>query len=156
VIEMKKYRMETIVGVFVVTGLLCIGYIGAKLGDLSLFGEDSYSLYARFSSVSGLRVGNIVEMFGLNVGRVARLSIDQEKQAGLVEIKIRKGVTVYGDAIASIRTTGLIGDRYVKLDPGGSGDKLKPGDTIRETEPPLDIGDLIGKYAFGGVNKDTK
>ena len=55
---MKKYSIETIVGIFVVIGLLCVAYMTVKLGKVSLFGDDYYSLYARFGSVSGLRVGN--------------------------------------------------------------------------------------------------
>jgi len=150
---MKKYEKETVVGIFVVVGLLCLGYMTVKLGNVSLFGDESYSLYARFSSVSGLRVGNSVDMIGLEVGRVAGFTMDQEELVVLAELKIRQGVKVYDDAIASIKTAGLIGDKYVQIDPGGGGDLLKPGGTITETESPVDIGDLISKYAFGDVKK---
>jgi phospholipid/cholesterol/gamma-HCH transport system substrate-binding protein len=153
---MKKYAMETTVGIFVLIGLLCIGYMTIKLGDVSLFGDNSYSLYAQFTSVSGLRAGSPVEMLGLEVGQVERLTIDQEKQMALVEMKIKKGVKVYDDAIASIKTSGLIGDKYVQIDPGGSDALLKPGSTITETSSPLDIEELISKYAFGDVSKDKK
>jgi phospholipid/cholesterol/gamma-HCH transport system substrate-binding protein len=150
---MKKYEKETVVGIFVVVGLLCLGYMTVKLGKVSLFGDESYSLYARFSSVSGLRVGNSVDMIGLEIGRVAGFTMDQEDLVVLAELKIRQGVKVYDDAIASIKTAGLIGDKYVQIDPGGGGDLLKPGGTITETEAPVDIGDLISKYAFGDVEK---
>jgi phospholipid/cholesterol/gamma-HCH transport system substrate-binding protein len=152
-IGMKKYEKETMVGIFVVVGLLCLGYMTLKLGKVSLFGDESYSLYARFSSVSGLRVGNSVDMIGLEIGRVAGFTMDQKDLVVLAELKIRQGVKVYDDAIASIKTAGLIGDKYVQLDPGGGGDLLKPGGTITETEAPVDIGDLISKYAFGDVKK---
>ncbi len=153
---MKKYKMETTVGIFVVIGLICVGYITVKLGDVTLFGHDSYRLHAKFTSVSGLRVGNTVEMLGIEVGRVEALTMDQENQLAVVEMRINKGVKVYDDAIASIRTAGLIGDRYVRIDPGGAGEILKPGDAIRETESPTDITDLIGKYAFGDVSGKEK
>jgi phospholipid/cholesterol/gamma-HCH transport system substrate-binding protein len=152
-IGMKKYEKETMVGIFVVVGLLCLGYMTVNLGKVSLFGDESYSLYARFSSVSGLRVGNSVDMIGLEIGRVAGFTMDQKDLVVLAELKIRQGVKVYDDAIASIKTAGLIGDKYVQLDPGGGGDLLKPGGTITETEAPVDIGDLISKYAFGDVKK---
>ena len=153
---MKKYRMETIVGVFVVIGLLGIGYMTLTLGEVSFIGDDSYPLYARFASVSGLKTGSPVEMLGLEVGRIEKLSIDQDQQMAVAEMKIKKGVKVYDDAIASVKTAGLIGDKYIQIDPGGSGSTLKPGGIITETSSPLDIEDLIGKYAFGNVSKSKK
>ena len=96
---MKKYSMETVVGIFVVIGLLCVAYMTVKLGKVSLFGDDYYSLYARFGSVSGLREGSPIEIDGIEVGRVERLTLDQEKQLALITLKIRKGVKVYDDAI---------------------------------------------------------
>jgi phospholipid/cholesterol/gamma-HCH transport system substrate-binding protein len=153
---MKKYAMETTVGIFVLIGLLCVGYMTVKLGEVSLFGDNTYTLHARFTSVSGLKVGNPVEMLGLEVGRVERLTIDQEQQMALVEMKIKKGVKVYDDAIASVKTSGLIGDKYIQIDPGGSHELLKPGGAIKETASPLDIEELISKYAFGNVSKNKK
>ncbi len=147
---MKKYAIETTVGIFVVIGLLCIAYMAVRLGHLSL-GEDTYSLYARFSSVSGLRNGSTVDMFGIKIGWVDRIILDQKNDQASVRLAIRKDVKVFGDAIASIKTEGLIGDRYVSLDPGGADNQLKPGDTIIETQSPVDVMDLIGKYAFGSV-----
>ncbi|TAN39368.1 MAG: outer membrane lipid asymmetry maintenance protein MlaD [Nitrospirae bacterium] len=153
---MKKYSLETGVGIFMVIGLLCVGYMTVKLGKVSLFGDDHYSLYARFGSVSGLRVGNPVEIGGIEVGRVEQLTIDQEKQAALVQLKIRKDVRVYDDAIASIKTAGLIGDKYIKIEPGGAGEILKPGGSITETASPVDVEDMISKYVFGDVGKNGK
>jgi len=150
---MKKYSNETIAGIFVVIGLLCIGYMTVQLGNVSIFGDDSYSLYARFTTVSGLRVGNPVEMLGMEIGKVSQFKMDQEEQLAAVELKIKNGIMIYDDAIASIKTAGLIGDKYVSIDAGGGGDLLKQGDTIIETEAPADIGDLISKYAFGDVEK---
>jgi phospholipid/cholesterol/gamma-HCH transport system substrate-binding protein len=148
---MKKYAMETIVGIFVVFGLLCIGYMTVKLGHVSLLGDNSYPLFARFTSVSGLRVGNPVNMLGIEVGRVESLTMDQADQKAVVEMRIQKGIKVYDDAIASIKTEGLIGDKYVNIDPGGAGAVLDPGGTIVDTQPAVEIADLIGKYAFGDV-----
>jgi phospholipid/cholesterol/gamma-HCH transport system substrate-binding protein len=127
-----------------------------KLGKISFFGDNTYSLQARFSSVSGLRVDSPVEVHGIEVGRVAGFSIDQESQMAVVSLRIRKDIRIFDDAIASVKTAGLIGDKFVNIDPGGGGDILKPGGTITETTSPLDIEELIGKYAFGDVKKDTK
>lgn len=150
---MKKYSHETMVGIFVVIGLLCVGYMTVKLGNVSLFGDDSHILYARFNSVSGLRIDNPVQMLGIEIGRVTGFKMDQKDQVAIVEMKIKNGIKVYDDAIASIKTAGLIGDRYVSIDPGGGGDLLNTGGTITDTESPVDIGELIGKYAFGKVDK---
>ena len=148
---MKKYSMETIVGIFVAAGLLCVGYMAIKLGHLSLFAEDPLVLSARFSSVSGLKVGSSIEIFGIQVGSVQKIEMDSEREMALVQMGIRKGIKVYEDANASIKAAGLIGDKFIKVDPGGSGDLLKPEGVITETLPAVDIGDLIGKYAFGEV-----
>jgi phospholipid/cholesterol/gamma-HCH transport system substrate-binding protein len=153
---MKKYTTETVVGIFVVIGLLCVAYMTIKLGKVSLLGDDYYSVRARFASVSGLRVGNPVEMDGIEIGRVEHMSINQEKQMAEIELKIRKGIKIYDDATASIKTAGLIGDKYVKIDPGGAGNILKPGGTIADTNSPIDVEDLISKYAFGDIKKDDK
>lgn len=150
---MQKYTMETTVGVFIVIGLLLIGFMTLNLGHVSLFGDNAYPLSARFNSVTGLRSGSPVYMLGIEVGRVGRLTMDQDAQQAAVEIRIQKGLRIYDDAIASIKTEGLIGDRYLSIDPGGAGTLLDPGGTITETQPALDIADLISKYAFGEVKK---
>ena len=150
---MKKYSMETAVGIFLVLGLLCVGYMTVKLGHVSLFGDDSYSLFARFNSVTGLRAGSVVYIAGIDVGRVESRTMDQKSQKAEVVMRIRNDIKIYDDAIASIKTEGLIGDMHVSIDPGGAGTLLKPGGTITETQPPVDIADLISKYAFGDVKK---
>jgi phospholipid/cholesterol/gamma-HCH transport system substrate-binding protein len=95
-------------------------------------------------------------MLGLEVGKVERLTIDQEQGMALAEMKIKKGVKVYADAIASIKTSGLIGDKYVQIDPGGSEQLLKPGSSITDTTSPIDIENIISKYAFGDIGKEKK
>jgi len=150
---MQKYSKESVVGIFVLVGLACIGYMTIQLGDLGLFEDDTYPLTARFTQVTGLRSGSVVNMLGIEAGRVGQMTMDQDKQMAVVELRIRKGIKVYDDAIASIKTEGLIGDRYVSVDAGGSGAELKPGDIITETEAPADIMDMVSKYAFGDVKK---
>ena len=147
---MKKYAMETTAGIFVVIGLFCIAYMTVTLGHVSFLGENTYPLTAKFTTVSGLRTGSPVDMLGIEVGRVGRLTMDQK---AVVEIRIQKDIKVYDDAIVSIKTEGLIGDMFLSIDPGGAGKLLGPGGTITETQPAVDIADLIGKYAFGEVKK---
>ncbi|HOB68482.1 MAG TPA: outer membrane lipid asymmetry maintenance protein MlaD [Syntrophorhabdaceae bacterium] len=150
---MKKYTMETTVGIFVVIGLICVGYMTVKLGKVSFFKSDTYTIYARFASVSALRVGGTVEVYGIAVGSVKSLGIDSDRQMALVGMSIKKDVKIYDDASASIKTSGLIGDKLVKIDPGGSGEPIRPGGIITQTSAPADIEDLIGKYAFGDAKK---
>ena len=153
---MKKYTQETVVGIFVVVGLFCIAYMTVKLGNIGFLGENTYSLYAKFNNVTGLRVGNPVNMLGLEIGRVESFKMDQENQVAVVELKINNNIQVYDDAIASIKTEGLIGDKFVSIDAGGGGDLLKNCDTIVDTESPTDIMDLVSKYAFGDVGGEEK
>jgi len=153
---MKKYSLETAVGVFIIFGLLCVGYMAVKLGHVSFLGDNTYSLFARFTTVTGLRSGSLVYISGIEVGRVERLSMDQESQKAVVEMRINKGVKIYDDAIASIKTEGLIGDMHLSINPGGGGSLLESGGNITETQPPLDIADLVSKYAFGDVKKQDE
>ena len=148
---MKKYSKETVVGIFVVIGLFCIGYMTIKLGNVGFLGENKYQLTARFNTVTGLRVGNPINMLGLEIGRVAKFTMDQERQQAIVLLEINKGIEIFDDAIASIKTEGLIGDKYISIDAGGGGDLLEHGDSITDTESPTDIMDLVSKYAFGDV-----
>jgi phospholipid/cholesterol/gamma-HCH transport system substrate-binding protein len=150
---MKKYAMETTVGIFVTIGILLMGYMTVKLGHVSFLGDNSYRLSAPFTSVSGLRIGSAVYALGIEIGRVENISMDQESQKAIVVMKIRNGIKIYDDAIASIKTEGLIGDKYINIDPGGGGTLLAAGGTITETQPAIDIAELIGKYAFGDVKK---
>jgi len=150
---MRKYHHEAVAGIFVVIGLLCVGFMAVKLGKVNLLGDDTYPLRARFTTISGLRVGNPVEMLGIEIGRVTGFDVDQKDQMAVVQLRIRKDIIIFNDAIASIKTTGLIGDKYISIDAGGAGEILKPDGTITETEASIEIGDLIRKYAFGEVKK---
>jgi len=153
---MKKYTMETIVGIFVVFGLLCVGYMTVKLGKVDILGDNSYSLTARFTTVTGLRIGSPVNILGIDVGRVVKIKMDQENQKAVVVMRIKKDIKIYDDAIASIKTEGLIGDKYLNIDPGGGGNLLPENGVITDTQAAVDIEELISKYAFGEVKKEPK
>ncbi len=148
---MGKIKVETAVGVFVLIGLLCVGYLTVKLGNVGWLGPDQYTLKARFNSVAGLKTGANVEISGVSVGEVSKIWLDKERQVADVLLSIDDNVTVTDDVIASVKTSGLIGDKYIKLTPGASEDALKNGDMITETESAVDLEELISKYVFGGV-----
>ena len=148
---MKKSTIEIAVGIFVLIGIVCVGYLTIRLGQMEWIGENYYPLQARFQSVSGLKAGAQVEIAGVQIGLVDSITLDRDRYLALVRLKIRKGVVLTDDVIASVKTTGLIGDKYIKLSPGASPEVLKPGDLITETESALDIEELISKYVFGKV-----
>ena len=148
---MKKASIEIWVGIFVFIGIICLGYLTIRLGKMELLGDNYYYLYARFQSVSGLKPGADVEMAGVRIGQISTISLDQERQVATVELKIKNGIILTDDIIASVKTSGLIGDKYVNILPGGSDTVLKDGDLITETESAIDIENLISKYVFGGV-----
>lgn len=147
---MKRASVEMSVGIFVLMGILAVGYLAIQLGKMELMGDNYYTLKARFQSVSGLKNGARVEIAGVPVGKVTSITLDKERMAALVTMKIQKGIEITDDAIASVRTSGLIGDKFIKLSPGGSDEILKDGDLITDTESSVDIEELIGKYVFGG------
>jgi phospholipid/cholesterol/gamma-HCH transport system substrate-binding protein len=148
---MKKYGLETKVGIFVLVGLACVAYLTIKLGKLEVVGGDTYSIQARFKDVTGLKNGAYVEMAGVRIGRVTAITLDPKSALPMVSLDIQNGIKLTDDAMASIKTSGLLGDKFVKISAGGSDTILKPGGLIVETESSVDLGDLIGKYVFGGV-----
>jgi len=148
---MKKASIEIWVGIFVFIGIICLGYLTIRLGKMELLGDNYYLLYARFQSVSGLKPGADVEMAGVRIGQISSISLDQERDVALVGLKIKNDVVLTDDIIASVKTSGLIGDKYINILPGGSDVVLKAGDLITETESAIDIENLISKYVFGGV-----
>jgi phospholipid/cholesterol/gamma-HCH transport system substrate-binding protein len=141
---------ESAVGIFVIIGILCTGYLTVRLGKMEIIADSGYTLHAQFTSVSGLRAGAEVEIAGVRVGRVSSIALDKDTPNANILLHIQQGVTVCDDAIASIKTSGLIGDKYVSISPGG-GDPLENGGTIADTEPDVDLITLISKYVFGGV-----
>ncbi len=148
---MKKTSVEVSVGIFVLIGIICVGYLTIKLGKMELIGDNYYPLYARFRSISGLKTGTQVEIAGVPVGNVDSISLDREEKVAIVRLKILNGIELSDDVIASVKTSGLIGDKYINLSPGGSDEILKPGDYITETESAIDLEELISKYVFGKV-----
>jgi phospholipid/cholesterol/gamma-HCH transport system substrate-binding protein len=150
---MKRSSIETSVGIFVLIGIVCVGYLTIKLGKVEWFDEKNYFVYGRFESVSGLKKGAQVELAGIQIGDVNAITLDQERQAAVVEMKIQKGVILTDDIIASIKTSGMIGDKYVQISPGGSDTALKNGDFIASTKSALDLEELVSKYVFGDIKK---
>jgi phospholipid/cholesterol/gamma-HCH transport system substrate-binding protein len=147
---MEKGKLELVVGVFVLIGIISLGYLSIKLGKLEIIGGDLYEVDALFNSASGLKSGATVEIAGVEVGRVKGISLKEDR--AVVELAVQNGTKLYTDTIASIKTRGIIGEKFLALSPGGGGDPLKPGDTIRDTESGLDLEELVSQYVHGKVN----
>lgn len=150
---MNNPKLELVVGVFMLIGILCLGYLSIKLGKMELIGGNNYRVSARFDSVSGLKPGARVELAGVEIGTVERIGLSNASgDQAEVTMKIKEGIKITDDVIASVRTSGIIGDKFIKLKPGGSEQPLKNGGRIRETESAIDIEELVSKFIHGKVD----
>jgi len=148
--KVSNTKIEIITGLFVLIGIICVSYLTIKLGKMEIVGSDNnYELFARFQSVSGLKIGADVEIAGVKIGKVDAISFDIAKKVALIKMRIIKDIVLSDDSIVSVKTSGLIGDKYIRISPGGSDLKLKHGSVVTETESALDIEELISKYVFG-------
>ena len=145
---MKRFNIEIAVGIFMVVGFLCFTWISIKLGDVNLFGKDTYPLEARFNSVSGLKEGATIEIAGVRIGKVSSINLDSEAFEAVLQLDIDKGIRLQEDSIASIRTAGIIGDRFVNISPGGLDEFIEPGGELEETESAINLEELVSKYIF--------
>jgi phospholipid/cholesterol/gamma-HCH transport system substrate-binding protein len=144
----ERKRLEFGVGIFLVIGLLCLGYLCVTLGNFG-FSKDRYKVLAAFSTVSGLKPKAQVMMAGVPIGEVQQVQLmDSHAQ---ITMSINKNVRLEEDSIAGIKTMGIIGDKYVTITPGASDNYIQNGGVIRETQPPLDIENLISRFVFGNV-----
>ena len=146
---MRRTKLELAVGVFVLLGMACLAYLAINLGKMEVFGE-GYQVFAVFDNVSGLKTGASVEIAGVDVGQVNSIQLTPMYQAR-VGLKLRQGVKVHDDAIASVRTKGIIGDKFVKLSPGNSEKIIPVGGKIINTESGIDLEELLGSYIHGKV-----
>jgi phospholipid/cholesterol/gamma-HCH transport system substrate-binding protein len=146
---MERGKLELVVGLFVLVGVICLGYLAIKLGKLELVGGDYYEIQAEFSSTSGLKNGASVEIAGVEVGRVKDIGLKDDRAQ--VVLAIQDGITIYDDAIASIKTRGIIGEKFMELSPGGAGERLKNGATIVDTESGIDLEQVISQFIHGNV-----
>ena len=146
---MKRSVLDVGVGIFLILGILALAWLSIQLGRVELFGGGGYLVTADFPAVAGLKSGATVEIAGVPVGRVERITL-ADYQAR-VHLRIRPDVKVSEDSIVSIKTRGLIGEKFVQISPGGSDKVVSAGGRLKEVEPPVDLEELISKYVFGGV-----
>jgi len=146
---MERTRVNIAVGIFVILGIVALGYLSIKLGQVSLFGGATYPVTVDFPSVGGLKAGSAVEIAGVEIGRVE--SIGLADYQARVTLRVKSNIKLQEDSIASIKTKGLIGEKYIRISPGGSDKIIGPNGKIREVEAPVDFEELLSKYIFGKV-----
>lgn len=150
----RDRRLELGVGLFVLLGLAAIVYLTLKLGAGALVGSDTYPLEARFANTGGLSKGSTVMLGGVTVGRVEGIRLDPSDFSAIVEMRILKDLRLPADTMASIKTSGLIGDKFIALSPGAEEELLGPADRIIDTENAVELESLISKMAFGSVKEN--
>ena len=150
---MRDTKLELGVGLFVLLGLAALVYLTVKLGAGEFVGGDTYEVEARFANTGGLNTGALVMLAGVNVGRVEDIRLDPADYSAIVDMKIRTGVPLPADTMASIKTTGLIGDKFIALAPGAEEELLEPSARITMTESAIELESLISKMAFGSVKE---
>jgi len=146
---MKKLDLELAVGIFLLAGIFSLGYLSVKLGKLEVLGRKGYEVHAVFSNSGGLKPGSGIVIAGVDVGQVKSIRL-KDYQAQVV-MNLPSDVKIQEDAIASIKTKGLIGEKYIEITPGGSEKAIEPGGKIRETQPSVDLEELLSKYIFGKI-----
>lgn len=151
--KLNNSSLHVSVGLFVIIGLGCTAYLAMILANTTLFSRDTYTITAKFTAVNGLRAGSNVEISGVAVGKVASITLDQALYQAEVTMQIQKAVGVPVDSTAAVKTSGLIGDKYISIIPGADDVLLQNNEVLMDTQAALDIEEMISKYVFGSVNK---
>lgn len=150
---MKQSGLELFVGLFMVLGFLAFGYLALQLGEVEILSAgNSYVVNAEFDNISGVKKGAAIQIAGVVVGQVQRTWLGKDELAH-VALQIDKGVKVPVDSMASVKTQGIIGDKYIQLTLGGDEKLFVEGDVLTDTESAVDLESLISKFAFGSVEK---
>ena len=150
---MNNTKLEVFVGIFFIVGFLCLGWLALQLGEVSwLTGSKYYILYADFDNVSGVKSGADVQIAGVVVGKVGKITLTEDDLAH-VALRLDKNIKLPVDSVASVKSQGIIGDKFIQITPGGDEELYKPGDTVVDTESSVDLESLISNFAFGKVKE---
>jgi phospholipid/cholesterol/gamma-HCH transport system substrate-binding protein len=144
---------QIIVGIFALLGILAMVVLSVRLGHVEIFPAPGYTLYANFDNIAGLKTGNEVEIAGVKVGKITGIGLKDNRAH--VTMRINESVEIDNEAIASVLTSGLIGDKYVSI-ALGAGDDLKEGGTIRQTQSAFVLENAIGAFINGGGSSGSK
>jgi phospholipid/cholesterol/gamma-HCH transport system substrate-binding protein len=146
---MGRKGIETLVGLFVLLGLLAIVFLALKAANLATFRVGgTYAVTAKFDNIGGLKVRAPVKSAGVTIGRVSAIALDTSSYQGTVTMELEQGIAFPSDTSAKILTSGLLGDQYIGLEPGGAEQNLKPGDQIKMTQSAVVLENLIGQFLY--------
>lgn len=153
-----NYKVEIASGIFLLLGIAALVWLAVRATDFGQdIGEDTYTISARFSNIGDLRKRAPVKIGGVTVGLVESISLDPVSFEALVAMEIDSRFDeIPNDTGASVLTSGILGDRYIGLEPGGSPDLLQDGDELFITQSALVLEQLVGKYLFGAGNKEEE
>lgn len=152
---MGRNVVETLMGAVVIFVALAFILISYKSGNISPSGS-SYKLTSRFREVGSIAIGSDVRVGGIKVGNISNQYLDPKTYMAILEFSIDDSVKLPKDTTASIVGDGLLGGKYISLQPGGDEATLGAGEEIKYTQDAVNIEQLIGKFAFGGVNKGSE
>ncbi|MBA0901498.1 MAG: outer membrane lipid asymmetry maintenance protein MlaD [Candidatus Nitrotoga sp.] len=151
---MDRTALDLWVGIFVVAGLAALSVLALKVGNLSSYNmSETYQLQAYFSNIGGLKSQASIKSSGVLIGRVAMISLDPERYEAKVTMNIDKRYHFPKDTFANILTSGLLGEQYIGMIPGGDTELLKAGDEIKKTQSALVMEDLIGKFLYSKADE---
>ena len=153
---MNNQRIKITVGLFVLVGVVALAFLAISMGGgtlLALPEAHRQMFVARFTNAGGLKRGSTVQIAGVPVGEVKKITLKEDDMTALVTFAVESQLKLDDDTVAAIHTAGLLGEKFIALKPGSSGTELKPGATIVDTESTVDLEDLIAKFAFGSGDK---
>lgn len=147
---MKLRQLEITVGAFMAIGLIALFFLAMQVSNLSaMTSSEGYEVTARFDNIGGLKVRSPVSMAGVRIGRVVGIHYDQESFEAVVTLRIEPQYNqIPEDTFAKIYTSGLLGEQYVGLDPGGSEEVLQQGSGLSMTQSALVLEEIIGQFLF--------
>jgi phospholipid/cholesterol/gamma-HCH transport system substrate-binding protein len=149
---MKNTFVDIFVGLFLIAGFVALGWLAFQLGEVPwITGSRYYTINAEFSNISGVNSGADIQVAGVKIGTVRELSLNEDAYA-IVAMQIAKDVKIPVDSIASVKSKGIIGDKFIQITLGGDEEVFNEGDTLTETESAVDLESLISKFAFGKVD----
>jgi phospholipid/cholesterol/gamma-HCH transport system substrate-binding protein len=153
---MTRSTIDLWVGIFVVMGIAALGYLSLKVANLgSGNGGETYTVTAHFQNIGGLSARAPVRSAGVNVGRVTSITLDKDKYDALVTMSLDKGVKFPKDSNASILTSGILGENYIGIEPGGDDKMLTQGDNIKMTQSAVVLEKLISQFLFSKAQENT-
>lgn len=150
---MNSRKIEFGVGLFVLVGVIAVAYLAIRIGGGRLVSPDTYVLTARFTNASGLKAGSSVRIAGVTIGNVTKVALKHDEMVALVTFRVPSDLKLDDDTVASVKSAGLIGEKFIALKPGASGTALKTGALIVDTESSVDLEDIISRFAFGSVGE---